>query len=154
MGPTWGPSGANKTQVGPMLAPWTLLSGIFCICRVDWDFYYCDYYTDYLLWDWQSHWCNLEFYAFRVIDNSYKVPLKSKTNSGHRKVASLIAFGLHIYQGLVLLTWISIYIHYKVGGEIIHPFPTFIVWEWISNFIPSLGIWLLIHVGIKVNPFQ
>ena len=28
MGPTWGPSWADKTQVGPMLAPWTLLSGI------------------------------------------------------------------------------------------------------------------------------
>ena len=28
MGPTWGPSGANRTQVGPMSAPWTLLSGI------------------------------------------------------------------------------------------------------------------------------
>ena len=27
MGPTWGPSGAIRTQVGPMLAPWTLLSG-------------------------------------------------------------------------------------------------------------------------------
>ena len=27
MGPTWGPSGADKIQVGPMLAPWTLLSG-------------------------------------------------------------------------------------------------------------------------------
>ena len=27
MGPTWGPPGANRTQVGPMLAPWTLLSG-------------------------------------------------------------------------------------------------------------------------------
>ena len=27
MGPTWGPSGADRTQVGPMLAPWTLLSG-------------------------------------------------------------------------------------------------------------------------------
>ena len=26
MGPTWGPSGAGRTQVGPMLAPWTLLS--------------------------------------------------------------------------------------------------------------------------------
>ena len=25
-GPTWGPSGADRTQVGPMLAPWTLLS--------------------------------------------------------------------------------------------------------------------------------
>ena len=27
MGPTRGPSGADRTQVGPMLAPWTLLSG-------------------------------------------------------------------------------------------------------------------------------
>ena len=27
MGPTWGPSGADRTQAGPMLAPWTLLSG-------------------------------------------------------------------------------------------------------------------------------
>ena len=26
MGPTWGPSGADRTQVGPMLALWTLLS--------------------------------------------------------------------------------------------------------------------------------
>ena len=25
---TWGPSGADRTQAGPMLAPWTLLSGI------------------------------------------------------------------------------------------------------------------------------
>ena len=28
MGPTWGPSGADRTQVGPMLALWTLLSGL------------------------------------------------------------------------------------------------------------------------------
>ena len=27
MGPTWGPPGADRTQVGPMLALWTLLSG-------------------------------------------------------------------------------------------------------------------------------
>ena len=26
-GLTWGPSGADRTQVGPMLAPWPLLSG-------------------------------------------------------------------------------------------------------------------------------
>ena len=32
MGPTWGPSGADRTQVGPMLAPWTLLSGLVCWC--------------------------------------------------------------------------------------------------------------------------
>ena len=28
MGSTWGPSGADRTQVGPVLAPWTLLSGL------------------------------------------------------------------------------------------------------------------------------
>ena len=27
MRPTWGPPGAYRTQVGPMMAPWTLLSG-------------------------------------------------------------------------------------------------------------------------------
>ena len=27
MGLTWGPSGADRTQVGPMLAPWNLLFG-------------------------------------------------------------------------------------------------------------------------------
>ena len=27
MGPTWGPSGADRTQVFPILAPWNLLSG-------------------------------------------------------------------------------------------------------------------------------
>ena len=27
MGPSWGPPGDNWTQVGPMLAPWALLSG-------------------------------------------------------------------------------------------------------------------------------
>ena len=31
MGPAWGSSGADRTQVGPMLAPWTLLSRIPCI---------------------------------------------------------------------------------------------------------------------------
>ena len=27
MGPTWGPPGSSRPQMGPMLAPWTLLSG-------------------------------------------------------------------------------------------------------------------------------
>ena len=34
MGPIWGPSGADRTQVGPMLAPWTLLSGYILIWLV------------------------------------------------------------------------------------------------------------------------
>ena len=40
MGPTWGPSGTDRTQVGPMLAPWTLLSGMhlfwYCIMYMSW----------------------------------------------------------------------------------------------------------------------
>ena len=28
MGPTWGPPGSSRPQIGPMLAPWTLLSGM------------------------------------------------------------------------------------------------------------------------------
>ena len=28
MEPAWGPLGADRTQVGPMLAPWSLLSGV------------------------------------------------------------------------------------------------------------------------------
>ena len=36
MGPTWGPSGADRTQLGPILSPWTLPPGlvteIYCGC--------------------------------------------------------------------------------------------------------------------------
>ena len=31
--PTWGPAGADRTQVGPMLAPWTMLSGFCSFCK-------------------------------------------------------------------------------------------------------------------------
>ena len=34
MGTTWGPPGADRTQVGPMLAPWTLISGRLSIAFV------------------------------------------------------------------------------------------------------------------------
>ena len=30
---SWGPSGADRTQVGPMLAPWTLLSGFILLAQ-------------------------------------------------------------------------------------------------------------------------
>ena len=33
MGPIWGPYGADRTQVGPRWAPWTLPSGIASICH-------------------------------------------------------------------------------------------------------------------------
>ena len=31
MGPTWGPPGACRPQMGPMLAPWTLLSAMIIV---------------------------------------------------------------------------------------------------------------------------
>ena len=34
MGPTWGLSGADRTQVGPMLAPRTLLSGVTLVMQL------------------------------------------------------------------------------------------------------------------------
>ena len=34
MGPAWGPPGSCWTQMGPMLAPWTLLSGYACYKRL------------------------------------------------------------------------------------------------------------------------
>ena len=30
MGPIWGPPGSCRPQMGPMFAPWTLLSGVVC----------------------------------------------------------------------------------------------------------------------------
>ena len=34
MGPMWGPPGADRTHVGPMLAPWTLLTGTLYMVTV------------------------------------------------------------------------------------------------------------------------
>ena len=42
MGSTWGPSGPDRTQIGPMLAPWTLLSGTIC-------FPVCSYVSSFTL---------------------------------------------------------------------------------------------------------
>ena len=39
MGPTWGPSGADRTKVGPMLGPWTWLLGIFLQYDLHWVFF-------------------------------------------------------------------------------------------------------------------
>ena len=39
MRPTWGPSGADRTQVGPMLAPWTLLYGTSFILATMYDWF-------------------------------------------------------------------------------------------------------------------
>ena len=53
MWPTWGPPGSCRPQMGPMLAPWTLLSGIFRRMRL-WLLYYLHNLT------WVSTSCGQE----------------------------------------------------------------------------------------------
>ena len=36
MEPTWGPAGADRTQVGPMLTPWTSLPGMVMVHQARW----------------------------------------------------------------------------------------------------------------------
>ena len=42
MGPTWGPPGSCRPQMGPMLAPWTLLSGTL-LCQLMFTFIWCQW---------------------------------------------------------------------------------------------------------------
>ena len=46
VGPTWGPPGSCWTQMGPMLAPWTLLSGKLTL-GISW---FCDNWTTILMY--------------------------------------------------------------------------------------------------------
>ena len=61
MGPTWGPPGSCRPQMGPTLAPWTLLSGITSMA-------YCKTAVTSLLMHWSyyslelSHTCG-QFYV-------------------------------------------------------------------------------------------
>ena len=55
MGQTWGPSGADRTQVGPMLAPWTLLSGQVWILLFDGCYQY------FISCFWKSWWLTASY---------------------------------------------------------------------------------------------
>ena len=69
MGPTWGPSGDNRTQVGPKLAPWSLISGYVCSPLhhvTKYNFYprpvlafgYCRCLrVSVCVWGWRTHTC-------------------------------------------------------------------------------------------------
>ena len=98
----------------------------------------------------------LESVALNHASAKPRMFLANKTNT-----IAAVALGPFYKHGLTLiLVWISNYIHHKVSGEITHIFPNFNgcpieVWEWINNFISHVtGMWLLIHAGIKVNPWM
>ena len=58
MGPIWGPFGADRTELGPMLAPWTLLSGREALTKVGFQTLWgdCDSYQS-MGSIWRIHLC-------------------------------------------------------------------------------------------------
>ena len=83
-----------------------------------------------------------------------------QTTTNHSKVGNhvYISWGpLYDYELSLIQAWISNHIYYKVWDEITYPFPNFNSvtievgnGEEISSHT-LLGVWLLIHAGIKVN---
>ena len=66
MGPTWVLSGADRTQVGPMVATWTLLSGVECL------FKYADWSIEMNAWSsryWMTCLLTLAFCHFGNMTN-------------------------------------------------------------------------------------
>ena len=53
MGPTWDPPGADRTQMGPMLAPWTLLSRDTLVRQL----HILETDGDYRIWLSKKHVC-------------------------------------------------------------------------------------------------
>ena len=64
MGPTWGPSGSCRSQMGPMLASWTLLSGYCCLKKDPW-LQYCPSCWLQMFWSSVSRkrWCLTPVYS-------------------------------------------------------------------------------------------
>ena len=90
MGPTWGPSGADRTQVGPLLAPWTLLSGICLVASL------------YLIKCWGViSW---------VLDNTIRGPRsidKRKCFSSTKCISECYLQKFETYLDLIFLRYIS-----------------------------------------------
>ena len=122
--------GADRTQVGPLLAPRILLSGI-------------SYHEFVVL-------CQIHVMPFSWILCTYPWVKGAPWFK--------ICHGAPFTHGLNLIpAWKSNYIHYKVWGIVTYSFPKFndaIVedWGWISNFIPQFTWRVITYPGIKVNP--
>ena len=84
MGPTWGPSGADRTQVSPMLSPWTFLSGLYLhlymILPVSGLFMttHCPLFTINQLWRPPGNEINIWHERLGVISSSIQIAGNSK----------------------------------------------------------------------------
>ena len=69
MGPTWGPPGSCRPQMGPMLASWTLLSGQY-LYMIPLNLYIMQWLktvqTNYIIWsskDWLCHCAHVSLHV-------------------------------------------------------------------------------------------
>ena len=120
-GPTWSPPGSCRPQMGPKLAPWTLLSGIlryntleetckwftfrYNLLPVIVSLMFQGYVTGtgVIIWLSQYKWHYLEWY-------------RQDNDIIHQWPHSLLT---------LIPAWISNYIHYNVWDEITYPFLNF-----------------------------
>ena len=129
MGPTWGPSGADRTQVGPMLAPWILLTGLVPVK--------------------QSGLAGLLHSHSWVFPDARRATLKNMSKWITWILKDLGP--LYRHESTLIPTWISNYIHHEVCNEktsMVAPL------KFGNRYVIHilLGMWLLIHAGITVNP--
>ena len=71
MGSTWGPSGADRTQVGPMLATWTLFYGYTLLCNID--------HPNWFVWHIYPY--SSGFLHWNVVSRAREVTLKHTNKS-------------------------------------------------------------------------
>ena len=83
MGPTWGPSGADRTQVGPMSAPWTLLYGYVTRHLPNNAKQYNEKYRMQLLYKWLSNAVNVNCFFPTYLEFPNMTPLSDPLTWHH-----------------------------------------------------------------------
>ena len=111
MGPTWGPPGSCRPQMGPMLAPWTLLSG------------YSQSWHCHLHWGIHTHRVDIVTYTGASIPTE----LTLSPTLGHPYPQSWhchLHWGIHTHRvDIVTYTGASIPTELTLSPTLEHPYP-------------------------------
>ena len=146
MGPTWGPPGSCELQMGPMLAPWTLLSGLLkCILTTyDW----CSMFSSKLCqcrcrsvmaghvswWELRWYWCYYDEWGS-------KNPWPSINQANISQAQISLREGVSIYKQLVYGKWLY-FIHYDVSSSyvVLH-----VIWQCTRFWLCIIPFYFTVH---------
>ena len=104
MRPTWGPSGTDRTQVGLMLAPWTLLSRAACVL-VQLNYRYAVLLNTLRPREFGHH----------IADNNFKYSSWQKMGCFFIQISRNLVNGCPVHNRQILLR--IIIAHHQTGGE-------------------------------------